>query len=537
MRYTQPDVWCRTYQKRFRCKSDANIGEYFLLLRSRALIPFFCRHYAAADEAANETAVEFMLKAAPTSILVQDKKGRTPLDRAREAEVAMAVYNVLRTYFRAQQKKNAALAENTPNTTFKSKKKKSKKGDHNDSMTSTDLNDVSCKDFSGSAANLEITALAEEIPKTIAKSKKKKSKKGDLTDSMTSMDLNDISSTDLNGSAANSECAALTERIPKTSAKSRKKKSKKGDLNESMTWMDLNDVSCTDFSGSAAYLGASASRLKKKKKKHKTDGIESSASIALDSEDCHLSIPISEASLEVLGTPKKKKKGTTESDRFVDSTTAPSSVKSKKKKPKGASPVTSPSKTRRRKSVKIENEEAVAGKADCLAEEDLIPLETPKPRKSKVGSTLKTPRSVSSKINHTPTSPVVTRRWRSKKDLSGRPRSRSVDGRVTLTEISVGTNRRHRSHSSNTSSRSAKSPSESAARTRIKYKRPSASGLQEASCTSLSHSSVLPDLITPSAGKKKTNSAIVSDFLATPQLAGESMSFMPQLWGEEESGR
>jgi hypothetical protein len=429
------------------------------------------RHYVAGCEDANETIVEFMLRAAPKSILVQDKEGRTPLDRAREAEVGIAAYNILRAYFKEQQKENTASVKGSR----KVQKKKDKLGDLNDSMASLDLNDIPAEDALGVSANLD---------ESTRKSKKKV-----------------------------------------------KKKKKEGGLNMSTSSMDLNDVVGEDVGGSSAVFEDSArSTKKKKKKKHERDPNESSVSIALDEAGGYRSIQMSQASLDVLVTPRRKKKGATDKDRFDESMSAPASAKGKKKT-RETSAARSPSRSRRRKPV--ENEEGVVGGEDGVEEEDLRPLETPKPRKIQADSVLKTPGSVSSKAIKTPTSSVVTRRRRLTKDLVSRSPSDRINEGVPSTEATG-----HMRHGSRSMSpKSAKSSGKSSTRTKSKSKRSSKSGglLMEESTTSLAESPVLPDLMTPSSSAlKKTKSALVSDFLATPQLSGGSMSFLPPVWGDGE---
>lgn len=56
------------------------------------------------DEDAKEKNVFALLKASPGSILVRDKKGRTPMDLAKDTEVSVEVYEVLRKYYKEQTK-------------------------------------------------------------------------------------------------------------------------------------------------------------------------------------------------------------------------------------------------------------------------------------------------------------------------------------------------------------------------------------------------------------------------------------------------
>jgi hypothetical protein len=436
------------------------------------------RHYAADDEAADETIIECLLRAAPKSILIKDKKGRTPLDRAREAEVGMAAYNVLRAYFKAQKEQE--------------------------------------KGGGGSATKSPKGGVSSKV-------KKKKIKQEDLDGSAASIDLQVKPVEELSDSSANFDQSA------KRSTKKKIKKKKEKDLDMSTESVDLIDVDGerdSDFSGD---LGASMRRLKKNtrktKKKHNADPIEPSAPTLLDHEGGYRSMLCSsQASLNVLVTPKKKKSGSQDIPVFDDSMTVHANGKSKKASTRSSSV------SRRRSSVKIENEEGIAHSNDSTGALTSA-LETPKPSKNKVDSVLRTPGSVSSKAK-TPTSSVVTRRRRLKKDMSRRSsRSDGIDEGVasTLAPVPISYESRTRSKSP----RSMKSSAKSSIRSKSSTRRVSASGRMGERASLAIESPVLPDLMTPSA--PKTCSAMVSDFLATPQLGGESMNFLPPVWGDGET--
>jgi hypothetical protein len=72
-------------------------------------------HYAVGDDEAKEATVSALLKAAPESVIAKDKKGRTPMDVAKEAEVSIDVYEVLRKFYKEQAKDDAkSIAVKSP---------------------------------------------------------------------------------------------------------------------------------------------------------------------------------------------------------------------------------------------------------------------------------------------------------------------------------------------------------------------------------------------------------------------------------------
>ena len=56
-----------------------------------------------------------LLKAAPEAVLMKDKKGHTPMDVAKEVEVGIDVYEVLRRCYKEQSKDDTkSIAASSP---------------------------------------------------------------------------------------------------------------------------------------------------------------------------------------------------------------------------------------------------------------------------------------------------------------------------------------------------------------------------------------------------------------------------------------
>jgi hypothetical protein len=89
------------------------------------------------DEDAKEKNVFALLKASPGSILVRDKKGRTPMDLAKDTEVSVEVYEVLRKYYKEQTKGDEPFESRKR---ANKKKKKKTKSDFEGSMSLANAN-------------------------------------------------------------------------------------------------------------------------------------------------------------------------------------------------------------------------------------------------------------------------------------------------------------------------------------------------------------------------------------------------------------
>jgi hypothetical protein len=491
------------------------------------------RHYAADDDTADETIIECLLKAAPQTILMKDKKGRTPLDRGREAEVSMAAYNVLRAYFKEQKEKEKlglGLVKKSPSG--KVKKKKVKKEGLNDSTASIDFQLTTGEDLGDSSTTLDLDAK-RSTKKLGGRVKNKKIKKEGLNDSTASIDFQLTTGEELGDSATSLDLDVKrsTKKEIKNKKELNRSMSMDSDIN-SVEFIDLNDGERGSFS--SADLGASLRRSTKSitstKKKKKKNGEPSESSIR-----ARLNQEVDSVSFVAQETPKKKKKKKdgSQDSAWLDDSTSPTNGKSKKKttaKDKSSSrsltsSTRSLSTSRRPSSARKQNEEAMVD-SDGLGALVFCTLETPKPSKNHVDGTLKTPGSVSSKTIKTPTSSVVARRRRLKKDFS-----------EILTPDEIGEEGESPGEAiptTSSSTRSLKSRSKSLnSHQSIKKRSKSSSRLQGSSRSPSKYDSpVLPDLMIPSHAK--TYSAMISDFLSTPQLGGESMAFLPPVWAEEE---
>lgn len=435
------------------------------------------RHFAADDDTAHEAVIECLLKAAPQSILNKDKKGRTPLDRGREAKVGMAAYGVLQAYFKEQKEKEKLelrLTKKSPSA--KIKKKKVKKEDLIGSTTSIDFHVTLGEDSCDSSTSLDLNVMTSKSIKI--KNKVEKDHMSMDTD-VISVELHDLYD-DERDSLSSGDLGASLSRSTKSIESTKTKKHKEVDPSESSTRKLL------DQDGGPVSFDVAVTPKNKKKKK------------------------------------KKKKDGTQDNVGFDDST-SPANGKRKKKMTKDRSSTRSPSRTRRPTLARKENEEGVVD-SDSIGELVLATLKTPKTSKNHVDGILRTPRSVSSKANRTPTSSVVKRGRRLKSYFSSTSDGFDEKGEATVASSVTRTSR----------SRSVRSPrSRSKSLSRSKKRSKSSGRLQNSKSHLAGKSPVLPDLMTPSP-PKTYHSNMLNDILSTGQLGGESMAFLPPLWAKEE---
>jgi len=323
-------------------------------------------HYAAGDEDANYKIVQSLLKSAPESILMKDKKGRTPFDLAKDSEVHVEVYELLRTYYKQQyQHDSPSAAETSKKAQPTSKKKKKKEIDLNDSVGSMNLNDV-LGEPDGSH-----TALDRSVG---SKSNKKKMRQKEGMAASVSFPLNEsmYGSMDLSRKKNGPAHGKKKKKLEGVSQESVNLQPMSGSLHGSM---DLNDIhEKLDSSHGALQHDSKSSSGKSKKKKKKTDAHLSGDSIALSID-------------EEIGSSKKKRMSSKKSAAESSKSSTAAKKKGKglfEKRTKksnggesgdGGGPTTPSEKKSKSKKSSANMEMA-----------DLVPLETPKQRKDKVSS-------------------------------------------------------------------------------------------------------------------------------------------------------